>query len=120
MNRNILVGTHIVVPILLIFLFAYISFSNPSDLSTQSWIVSSLMIYYPIMFFLQGAVCSLLRANIFISLGFSLAAYVIALLIWMNSSAIGYIFAYLIIGFLGFGITWLFQKAISYKTRSDK
>jgi len=110
LTRKIFVGIHIVVPVLIIFILSYVSFSN--DLFTHSWIVSTLLIYFPILFFLQGAVCSLLKANILTSLGFSLVAYISVLLIWMNSSAIGYLFAYLIIGFLGFGITRLIQKVV--------
>src|SRR5690606_19827370 len=103
-------GAHIAVPVLLIFMVACVTFIISDDLASGSWAFSSLMIFYPTLFFLQGSACSLVRGNIFVSLGISIVAYIIVLLIWMNSSAIFYIFAYLLIGFLGYGITHLIKK----------
>jgi len=111
-TKKILGVIHILAPVSIIFILAYITFVPLNDLSFGAWAVSSLIIYYPILFLLQGSACSLLKANIFTSLGISIAAYIVVLLIWMNSSAIVYMFAYLLIGFLGYSVTHLIKKAI--------
>ncbi|MFC5466073.1 hypothetical protein [Lederbergia graminis] len=109
---------HIAVPVLFIFMLACITFVISDDLASGSWAFSSLMIFYPTLFFLQGSACSLVRGNIFVSLGISIASYIIVLLIWMNSSAIFYIFAYLLIGFLGYGFTHLIKKVFRTSNKS--
>lgn len=108
--RKALIAVHIVVPVLIIFILAYVAFTASDDLFTKGLVLNSLMIYYPILFLLQGSACSLLKTNIFISLGFSIATFIIVLLIWLNSSAMFYIFAYYIIGFIGYRVTQFFKK----------
>lgn len=112
-NRKTLVVIHIAVPVFLIFIFAYIAFTASDDLFAKGLVLNSLIVYYPVLFLLQGSASSLLKTNVFLSLGISIAMFIIVLLIWLNSSAFIYVFAYVIIGFIGYAITRLIQKSIN-------
>lgn len=113
-NKNVLVSIHILIPVIIMFVLAYSSFAIEDDLLATGLILNSLIIYFPVIFLIQGIVCALLRSNVFMSLGISALAFIVVLIIWLNSSAIIYIFVYLVIGFIGYGVTrWLQGKSTS-------
>jgi len=112
-KRKLLIVSHIAVPVFIIFIFAYTADTTSDDLFANGLVLNSLILYFPLIFLLQGSASSLLRSNVFLSLGISIAMFIIVLLTLLNSSAIIYIFVYLIIGFIGYGVTQLIQKLIS-------
>lgn len=109
-KRNILIALHIAVPGLIMFILAYISDTTSDNLFAKGLLLTSILLYYPILFVLQGSVAALLKTNIFLSLGISIAVFIIILIIWLNSSAIIYIFAYLIIFLIGYSLTHSIRK----------
>lgn len=109
-KRSILIALHIAVPVLIMFILACISDTTSDDLFAKGLLVTSLLLYYPILFLLQGSVAALMKTNIFLSLGVSIAIFIIILIIWLNSSAIIYIFAYSIIFLIGYGLTHTIRK----------
>ena len=114
-NKKMLTVLHIAIPIVIMVILAYVAFVSSDDVFAKGLLITSLFAYYPILFLLQGIAASLLKANIFISLGISAAAFIIILLIWMNSSALIYTVLYLIVGFIGYAITSFIQKLIKSK-----
>jgi len=114
-NNNLFVTIHILIPVITMFVLAYTSFAIEDDLLATGLILNSLMIYFPVIFLVQGIVCALLRANVFMSLGISTLAFIVVLIVWLNSSAIIYIFVYLVIGFIGYVVTRWIQGRLSPK-----
>lgn len=112
-KRKLLIVSHIAVPVFIIFILAYTAYTTSDDLFANGLILNSLILYYPLVFLLQGSASSLLKSNVFLSLGISIAMFIIVLLTLLNSSAIIYIFVYLIVGFIGYGMTLLIQNLIS-------
>ncbi|MFC7745923.1 hypothetical protein ACFQU8_01525 [Lentibacillus kimchii] len=115
-KRRIVVGIHIIVPVLIMFTLVILSFSNivydAGSLNSMNLIIESLILYYPILFFVQGLVCALLKANILLSLGISLAAYMVIMFMWLNSSGLIYILVYVLMGFLGYSLVLLVKKVM--------
>lgn len=109
-KRQAMVISHITIPVLLIFVLAYMAFTSSNDLIGMGLIFNSLMIFYPLLFLVQGSICALLRANIFLSLSISTIAFIIVLFIWLNSSALFYVFVYLALGFISYAITRFIQN----------
>lgn|SRR5690625_1700738 len=109
-NNKVLIFIHLLLPVIIIFSLVYKAFSTFDVLMGTELILNSLIFYFPIVFLLQGIACALLRANVFVSLGTSTLTFVLVLIIWLNSSAIIYIFAYLIIGLIGYGVTRRLQN----------
>lgn len=99
-------------PALTMVILAFVSFSNFfDDLVTKGLIINSLILIYPLLFFLQGIVTALLKSNLFLSLGISTVTLIIIIVIWLNMSAVVYPFVYGFAGLLGYGIVRLIQKA---------
>lgn len=111
-KRNVLLFIHIIVPALVMFVLAYSAFLSPNDLYTMGFILNSLVIYFPLLFLLQGVVCALLRANLFLSLGVSLIAFIIVVFVWLNSSAAIYLILYISVWLIGYGITLGINKVL--------
>jgi hypothetical protein len=106
--------TILIIFTLLIFIAGFITFAVPSsEVDVVSWAFNLLLIYYPILFLLQGVVTSLFRTNIFLSLIGSIGAFVLVLFIWMNSSASGYIIIYALIALLSFAVTDFIKKRMN-------
>ncbi|MBU8878673.1 hypothetical protein BGM26_06675 [Bacillus sp. FJAT-29790] len=102
---------NIIFPAIVIIIIGYVSFTDVFIQQTDhKYFFITLIIIYPALFLLQGVITAILKSNILISLGISSLGYFITIFIWANSSAIGYIFVYLLFGFLGYGVVRLFQK----------
>lgn len=94
-----------------VFFVAFIAFSNfLMDMASMGLIVFSLLLFYPIIFFLQGITTALLKSNLFIAVGISTFSFIIVIIVWLNSSANGYIVIYLIASFIGYGVTRFVQR----------
>lgn len=70
----------------------------------------ALLIIFPIIFFLQGVLTKVADRSIFIDLITISIIFIITILIWLNSSALGYLVLYVLFGFLGYGIMHIFKK----------
>jgi hypothetical protein len=102
---------NIIFPAIALMIIGYISFTDVLIQQTDhKYFFISLLVFYPAIFFIQGVITAVLKGNVFISLGVSILGFVVTILLWANSSAIGYIFVYLLVGFLGYGVIRLFQK----------
>lgn len=109
-KRKVLSLIHLIVPAFVMFALAYSAFASTDDLFTTGLILNSLIVYYPLLFLLQGIACALLQSNIFVSLCVSVVAFLIVLFVWLNSSAAIYIIGYVIVWFIGYGITQLVKN----------
>lgn len=113
-NRNDLTFIHIVIPALIISILLGVAYTSSDEMFTQSLKFSALFLYFPILFFIQGSVCAVLRDNIFLSFGISLAVLVINFFIWTNHGygAIIFSFIYLVLGLIGYGLTLFIKQMI--------
>lgn len=109
-ENKVLSFIQLVLPAVVMFIIAYVAFASSDDLYTTGLILNSLIIYFPLLFLLQGIFSALVRANMFVSLGVSVIAYIIVVFVWLNSSAIVYIIAYIVVWFIGYGISRLIQN----------
>ncbi|MGE8203013.1 hypothetical protein ACQKP0_00390 [Heyndrickxia sp. NPDC080065] len=100
-----------ILPAIIILIVGYVSFTDVLFQQTDhKYFFISLLIIYPAIFLIHGVITAILKGNIYISLGISTLGFLITILIWANSSAIGYILVYLLLGFLGYGAVLFFQK----------
>ena len=102
---------NVILPATALIILGYISFTHVFIQQTDhKYFLMSLIILYPAIFLIQGVLTAVLKSNIFIALGVSILGFVVTILIWANSSAIGYIVVYLLFGFFGYGVVRLFQR----------
>ncbi|WP_083402501.1 hypothetical protein [Bacillus sp. MUM 116] len=98
-------------PAIAILIIGFVTFSNTFIQQTDhKYFFVSLIIIYPLLFLLQGVGTALLKTNIFLSLVVSALGFLVTVFLWANSSALGYVIVYLIIGFLGYGLGRFFQR----------
>lgn len=109
-KRKVFVSLHIVLPTLFMMILAVVAFAGIDDLFTHELALTSLVIYYPLLFILQGMACSWLRANMIFSLGTSILGYVLVLFFWFNFSALVYLIVYIIVWFVAYGVTRLIVR----------
>jgi len=89
--------------------------SSKSAADGKGLIFFSLTSYFPMLFFIQGILCSFFNDSILISLGLSIITFIAIMLIYLNSTALGYIFVYLAFWGIGYGIVFLSRKLSSNK-----
>lgn len=115
---NKLTLIHIVIPALIILFLLSTAYTTSDDMLREQLIFGSMIVYFPILFFVQGFVCALLRENILLSLGISSAMFMISIFIQSKSfmSMLGFAYwmiAYLLIGLISYGLTWFIQQVIN-------
>lgn len=104
---------NVCIPPFIMLIFAYVSFSGLlDDLESTSLIINALLLVYPVLFFLQGFITGLLKSNIFLSFGISVATFLVITFVWLNTSALFYVVVYVLSGTVGYGIVRLLQKVI--------
>ncbi|WP_216828532.1 hypothetical protein [Alkalihalobacterium elongatum] len=96
-------------PSILIILLSVLSFSEVTA-NIKGLFILSLLLIFPILFVLQGVACALGKGSLVVSLLFSTITFIVILIIYLNSSALIYIFIYIVSGLIGYGIIKLFQK----------
>ncbi|NYF25497.1 hypothetical protein [Sporosarcina sp. JAI121] len=102
---------NLIVPSIIIMIIGYVSFTDMFFQQTDhKYFLISLLIIYPALFLIQGVLTAICKSNIFISLGVSVLGFLVTIFTWANSSAIGYVFVYLLVGLVGYGIVRLFKK----------
>lgn len=109
-KRKVLSIVQLIVPAIVMFVLAYFAFAAADDLYTTGLILNALIIYFPLLFLLQGIVCASVRGNIFVSLGVSVVAYIIVIFVWLNSSAAVYVIAYVVVWFIAYGVARIIQN----------
>lgn len=68
----------------------------------------SLIIVFPVLFLLQGIICAITASGVVLNIGVSIGTYVALMLIYLNSSAIAYVFIYGIAWVIGYLLTkWI-------------
>ncbi|KAB2333286.1 hypothetical protein F7731_15605 [Cytobacillus depressus] len=98
-------------PAIAIIKIGYFSFTDVIFQHTDhKYFFISLIVLYPAIFLIQGVITAILKSNIFIPLVISILGFVITISLWANSSALGYVFVYILFALLGYGVTRLFQK----------
>jgi hypothetical protein len=106
-------------PLLFMTVITVISFSNMLDfngIDFKGIFILSLILLFPFLFLLQGIICAINNTNIFLSLGVSILNFIILLIIYLNDSAVIYIFIYLTFGAIGYLITKSIAKIKSIRT----
>ena len=97
---------YISLPALAIFFLAGISVSGIVDAEkSRSLIVFSLLIIYPVIFFLMGYLSSQKKENIFLYTLPSYLAFVLVFLLWLNNTASLYFFVYISANILGYAVS---------------
>ncbi|WP_078427937.1 hypothetical protein [Alkalihalobacterium alkalinitrilicum] len=105
-------GTQMIVtyfPAIIIFLISLVSFTTTHP-NLKGLFIISLLVIFPLLYFIQRIVCSVFKVNFLYSLFISTMAFLIVLLVFLNSSAIIYIFMYIVTGILGYGLVKLAQE----------
>jgi hypothetical protein len=100
-------------PALFMNIIAIVSFSNMSNFNSIDFkgiFILSLILLFPLLFLIQGIICARYNINAFISLGASILGFIILMLVYLNDSAVIYIFTYLIFGIMGYLITKICRK----------
>jgi len=109
-KRNLVVSLHLLLPTLCMMILAALAFPRTDDLFTHELALTSLVIYYPLLFILQGIACCWLRTNIFISLASSIVGYFLVMFFWLNFTASIYLLVYIIVWFVAYGVTRLIVR----------
>jgi len=109
-KRKIVVSLHLMLPTLFMMILAALAFAGTDDLFTHELALTSLVIYYPILFILQGIVCSWLRTNIILSLASSIVGYFLVLIFWLNFTGTIYLLVYITVWFVAYGVTRLIVR----------
>lgn len=102
---------NVIFPAMAIMIIGWVTFTDVLiQQENHKYFILSLIIIYPILYLIQGVLTAIFKRNLLISLGFSILSFVITILIWANSSGLGYIVIYLLFSILGFGVVSLYQK----------
>lgn len=105
-NKNQII---IVLPAILILLISFFSFSV-EIVDLKGLFVLSLLLLFPLIFFIQGLYAFKFKTNYLIPLLISLFSFLVVLLVYLNSSALPYMFFYTITGCAGFYLPKLLQQ----------
>lgn len=103
----------IIFPAIIMILIAVLSFSNMRNNFHLDWkgiLIISMILGFPLLFFIQGIMSSISKTNIVLSLGISLVTFLMILIIFLNDSALLYALIYLIAGVIGYGIGYISLK----------
>lgn len=116
---------HLVIPSIIIFSLYFIAHTTSNEMLKGVLIFGSILLYFPILFFIQGLVCGLFRDNILLSFGISSAAFMLNYFIWIKEfrNMLDHIYLmlyYLIIGFIGYGLVRLVQQIVDYRKNKAK
>jgi hypothetical protein len=106
-------------PLLFMTIITIISFSNMLDfkgIDFKGIFILSLILLFPLLFLLQGIICAINNTNLFLSLGVSILNFIILLMVYLNDSALIYVFIYLTFGVIGYLITKSIVKIKSFKS----
>lgn len=109
-QRQLLKIVQMIFPALIMIGLTYYAFSASDDLFTKQFILNALIIYFPVLFLLQGAFCAFLRENIIVSIAISVVGFITVIFVWLNSSALIYLVLYVILWLIGYGIVRFFRK----------
>ena len=98
-------------PSVIMVLITLISFSNIFEaLISHGIFVLSLMLIFPLSFFIQGVLGGYSTLNVHIALSISLVTFIVIVAVALNSSAYVYVPLYLLTGLMGYGLALLFKK----------
>lgn len=98
-------GVVILFPALIMFLlsaFLSLDLSNLGALDLKGLLIASLIIIFPILFFIQGIIVAKKHMKIILPYIVSSVSFIVVALIFFNSSAIGYIIIYTIFEIIGY------------------
>lgn len=96
------------VPVILIVVMGRVFMTTGPE--THKFFLVLLLLLYPLLFLIQGAVAAWLDTRLLAGLGASGAACLLFMAVWMNSSAFGYVPVYLLLGLIGFGTARMLRK----------
>lgn len=80
------------------------------SLHIKGLMLYALALLFPIIFFIQGIISALTKTNFFIGILVSTLIFLLTLVLYMNSSALGYSIVYLFFGSLGYLLSKFFTK----------
>lgn len=97
------------------------SFSNETKgVDFKGLLIISLIFIFPLLFLLQGIKSSINNTNIIMSIGVSIFTFIVFMIIYLNSSAIMYIFIYLVFGAIGYILTnYIMKNKPKYKSGNN-
>ncbi len=70
----------------------------------------SLLLFFPVIFIVQGVYCRIREINLILPIFISLVAFLLMLVIFLNSSALAYMPAYVILGLIGYYLAKILDK----------
>lgn len=100
---------HHILPVVIMITLAAVAFTTSNEQFGGNLIIQSLLLYYPALFILQGILCSILEGKIYYSLGSTVIAFLIVILIWLNATALPYIIMYVLLGLIAYGVAQAFR-----------
>lgn len=110
----------------LIIIYLYgIGYTTENEMLGQNIRLGLLLIYLPIIYFVQGFICAMLRDNVFLSLGLTSTIVMMNIFIWSSNNELmrkfihvfeflWFVIMYYLIGLIGFGLTWLIKITLKY------
>lgn len=103
-------------PAFFMTIIVIVSFSNMSNFNGIDYkgiFILSIILLFPLLFFLQGIICPISNTNVFLSLGVSILNFIILMMVYLNDSALIYIFIYIACGAIGYLISNSIVKRLS-------
>lgn len=97
----------ILFPALIMSLVSILSLTNMfnlTDLNMKSLMIVGVVLIFPVVFLIQGALCSLTHSSVILSLTVSLITYIVIMFTLLNSSAFVYVIVYLFTWAMGYWI----------------
>lgn len=109
----------ILIPAFFMTIIVIVSFSNMRNFNGIDYkgiFILSLILLFPLLFFLQGILCPISNTNVFLSLGVSILNFIILMMVYLNDSALIYIFIYIACGVIGYLISnSIVKRLFKYK-----
>ncbi|WP_066874911.1 hypothetical protein [Clostridium mediterraneense] len=103
----------LIFPLILMFIINGFSFLDIDGIALKGIILFSLIVIYPLSFFIQGILCELNNIEVLSALVISSLGFLGVTFIFLNSSALGYLIFYLIIELIGYFIVKGYRKLIT-------
>lgn len=106
MNRIKMITTFF--PSFIMVSLVIISYTNLLD--TKGLFILGLLLLFPILYLGQGVACAFNKGNIVVSLLVSTITFVIITMVFLNVTALMYLFLYFFIALFGYGISIFSRK----------
>lgn len=97
----------------IIVIVSFTNIFNFKGIDFEGIFILSIIFLFPLLFFIQGLIAPITNTNIILSLGVSTLNFIVLMMIYLNDSALIYIWVYLTSGIIGYIISKCIMKKSS-------